>query len=303
MDRIVLVTKPTRLEELVQSRTEGAVKFDLESRGESIAPYKDEDAAYKAALAEIRSQIPNDLPIASVNRKDLPNFLFRDNDLIIVCGPDGLFANVAKYVGGQQVLTVNPGTFGAGKLMLFSPSVVGGVLAEVKAGKQRLESLPFVRATIDDERTVWGINDIFIGRKDKVSAWYGVSFEGIYEHQASDGILVSTGIGSTGWMNSIRNMVSGLTGPGVYNKLSRTPRSNENELVFVVINPISAPNMQTSLITGRIVPGKPLEVISGMPTGGYIFSDGVTEKTVKWEAGSKVVVTVGERYVQRIVPQ
>lgn len=303
MDRIVIVTKPTRLEELVlQHLTKGAVQFSLESQGQSIKPYHDEDTAYHAALTEIRRQIPSDLPITSVTREDLPNFLFRDKDLVVVCGPDGLFANLAKYLGNQPVLTVNPDPKTiAGVLMLFPPSAVGGAIAQAQEGKHRLESLPFVKASIDNDRVIWGINDIFIGRKDHVSARYEISSGNQKEHQSSSGIIVSTGVGSTGWMRSVAAMVSGLTREGMTNKLSSLPDATSNELVFVVREPFPSPNTGTSLVTGRVVPGRPLTVSSEMPNGGYIFSDGVVEKAVEWNAGSKVVISVGDRYVQRIV--
>ena len=179
MDRVVIVHKPSRLEDLVfQHLTEGAAQFILESRGQSIELYKEEDATYKAALSEVRRQIPNDLPTTSVTREDLPNFLFRDKDLIVVCGPDGLFANLAKYLGNQPVLTVNPDPKTiAGVLMLFPPNTVGGAIVQIQEGKHRIENLPFVKATIDGDRVVWGIGDIFIGRKDHVSARYEISFE------------------------------------------------------------------------------------------------------------------------------
>lgn len=303
MDRIVIVTKPSRLEELVrQHLTEGAAQFVLESRGQSIAPYQAEDAAYKAALAEVRRQIPTDLPVTSVSREDLPNFLFRDTDLIMVCGPDGLFANLAKYVGSQPVLTVNPDPQNvAGVLMLFPPNLVGSAIAQVQAGAHRYEHLPFVKASIDDDRVVWGINDIFIGRKDHASARYEISFRGMKEHQSSSGIIVSTGIGSTGWMRSVAAMVSGIAPGGKTHKLSTLPGVTSNELVFVVREPFPSPNTAASLVTGRVVPGQPLTVNSEMPDGGYIFSDGILEKAVEWNAGSTVTVSVGDRYVQRIV--
>src|ERR1043166_5690273 len=105
MDRVVLVTKASRFEELVREHlTEGMAGFVLESRGESVEPYSREDAAYRVALAEVRRQIPSDVAFASVSREDLPNFLFREKDLIVACGPDGLFANLAQYVGNQPVL-------------------------------------------------------------------------------------------------------------------------------------------------------------------------------------------------------
>lgn len=303
MDRVVIVTKPSRFEELVlQHLTEGAAQFVLESRGQSIQSYKEEDATYKAALSEVRRQIPNDLPVTSVTREDLPNFLFRDKDLIVVCGPDGLFANLAKYIGNQPVLTVNPDPKTiAGVLMLFPPNAVGSVIAQAQDGKHQLESLPFVKASINDDRVVWGINDIFIGRKDHVSARYEISFGNQKEHQSSSGIIVSTGVGSTGWMRSVAAMVSGLTREGMAHKLSMLPSATSNELVFVVREPFPSPNTGTNLVTGRVVPGRPLMVSSEMPDGGYIFSDGVVEKAVEWNAGSKVVISVGDRYVQRIV--
>ncbi|NND65750.1 MAG: sugar kinase [Gammaproteobacteria bacterium] len=303
VSRIVIVTKPTRLEELEQQHlTEGAAKFVLESRGQSIEPYRQEDAAYKAALAEVQRQIPNDLSFARVQREDLPSFLFRDKDLIVVCGPDGLFVNLAKYVDDQPVLTVNPDPSTiAGVLMRFSPEEVRDKIAEVQSGRHHIEHLPFVRAMIDNERVIWGINDIFIGRKDHVSARYQMSFGERVEHQSSSGVIVSTGVGSTGWMRSVAAMVSGLTSNRRSNKLSSLPDPTSNELVFVVREPFPSPTTGTSLVTGRVVPGQPLVVSSEMPDGGYIFSDGVIERGLEWNAGSEVVISVGDRYVQRVI--
>lgn len=303
MDRIVIVSKPSRLEELVlQHLTEGAARFIVESRGQSMVSYTAEDAAYKAALAEVRRQLPNDVPVATVSREDLPNFLFRDNDLIVVCGPDGLFANLAKYVADQPILTVNPDPKTvSGALMLFPPSAVGAQIALVRDGKHRVESLPFVKASIDDDRVVWGINDIFVGRKDHISARYEIEWDSSTEHQSSSGVIVSTGIGCTGWMKSVATMVSALTPGGAFSKLEMLPDATSEELVFVVREPYPSPNTGATIVTGRITPEDPLVLHSEMPDGGYIFSDGVVEKAVEWRAGSTVVISVGDRYVQRIV--
>ncbi len=303
MDRVVIVSKATRLEELIRHHmTEGAARFFLESHGQSIESYQREDAAYKAAYAEVRRQIPSDVPVAAVRREQLPSFLFRENDLIVACGPDGLFANLAKYVRNQPVLTVNPDPATvAGVLMLFQPGVVGKLIAQVQAGTHQLQRLPFVKATIDDDKVIWGINDIFVGRKDQISARYEISFDDETEHQSSSGVLVSTGVGSTGWIRSIAAMVQGLTRPGMQNHLSQMPHAIDDELVFVVREPFPSPNTGTDIVTGRVVPEDPLRITSEMPDGGYIFSDGVVEKALEWNAGSTVEITVGERYVHRIV--
>lgn len=302
MDRVVIVTKHTRLEELVRKHlNEGTARFVLESQGQSIVPYEEEDAAYRAALSEIQANVPSDLPMTWVERDDLPNFLFRDKDLVVACGPDGLFANLAKYLGDQPVLTVNPDPRTvAGVLMLFPPSAVGDMIAKAQEGKYLIERLPFVKAAFSDGRVLWGINDIFIGRKDHVSARYELSFASQREHHSSSGILVSTGVGSTGWMRSVATMLEGLTRESAPTKLSRLPDATSNELVFVVREPFPSPSTGTRLVTGRVAPGMPLSVTSEMPTGGFIFSDGIVEKAVEWNAGTTVTITVGDRYVQRI---
>lgn len=302
MERIVIVTKPSRLEELVlQHMTHGAARFVLESQGRSFEPYVREDDAYKAALAEIHRQIRSDVPVASLKREDVPHFLFRDQDLIIVCGPDGLFVNLAQYVGNQPIITVNPDPRTiAGVLMLFPPSAVGDMIARVRSDTHRCERLPFVKASLEGDKTLWGINDIFIGRKDQVSARYEVSFGGHSERQSSSGIVVATGVGATGWIRSIAAMVAGITG-GNSGRLSSLPRAASSELVFVIREPFPSPDTGASLVTGRIVPGDPLTVTSEMPRGGCIFSDGVVEKAIEWRAGSRVTISVGDRHVQRVV--
>jgi hypothetical protein len=302
MDRVVVVTKPTQLDDLVREYlTEGAASFALESRGQSIAPYRREHEAYGEALAVLRRQIPNDLPVAVLGRQDLPNFLFRDNDLIIVCGPDGLFVNLAQFVGAQPVLTVNPDPRTiTGVLMLHRPDEVGAAIAQLLLGRRRFDRLPFVKASLDGERTVWGVNDIFIGRSDQVSARYAIAFGGKRERHSSSGIIISTGVGSTGWMTSLAMMMVGLSTDGKAHRLANLPGPTSNELVFVVREPFPSPATGTSITTGRIVPGRPLVVHSEMPEGGRVFSDGIVERALDWNAGSTLTVTVGERFVRRV---
>lgn len=303
MDRIVLVTKPTRFEELVrQHLTEGAARFSLESHGQSIDAYELENDIYRKALAEIRKGLPSDVPVTTLRREDIPNFLFRDTDLIVVCGPDGLFVNLAKYVGNQLIIAVNPDPHRvSGALMLFRPDQVAGLIKNVQAGTHRIEKLPLAKATIDDDRVIWAVNDIFIGRRDHVSARYELSLHGSTERHSSSGIIVSTGVGSTGWISSIIAMISGLTSPGTPHELMVLPEPTDDQLVFVVREPFKTPVTGTSHITGRINPEEPLTVVSEMPDGGYIFSDGVVEDALEWNAGSTVVVTIGDRYVERVI--
>lgn len=302
MDRVVLVVKPTRLEELVREHhTEGAARFALESRGQSIEEMRRESAAYAAALAEVRRQIPSDIPTTLVQRESLPHVLLREKDVIVAVGPDGLIANLAQYVKDQPIVGVNPDPRTVqGVLMSWSPSQVGAVCAALQKGTHKVEKLPLARALLDDGRVLWALNEIFIGRRDQAGARYEIEFKSVKERQLSSGLFVSTGVGTTAWLSSVVNMLSALMVEGSH-ALQNLPHRTTSELVFLVREPFKLPDTKVSLVTGRVVPSSTLVVRSEMPRGGCIFSDGILEKAIEFNAGTTVTVTVGERYVQRVV--
>lgn len=51
-----------------------------------------------AALARVRADTPDGWTSVNVKRDSPPRFLSTPEDVIIVVGPDGLVASVAKYV-------------------------------------------------------------------------------------------------------------------------------------------------------------------------------------------------------------
>ncbi|HSI21176.1 MAG TPA: NAD+ kinase [Verrucomicrobiae bacterium] len=302
VDRFVIVTKRTRLEELVDEySTEGAAAFTLEMAGDSISRYQREHQQYQRSLDAIYRQLPTDAGVVTVSRSDLPTFLFREKDLVIVCGPDGLFVNLAQYLGDQLVLGINPDPRTiAGNLMPFAAEEVGDVIGRLASGKGRVEELPFVRAATDEQHVVWGINDIFVGRLDHVSARYKISFQGREEHHSSSGVIISTGVGSQAWLRSIVTMVEALTDSRDH-LLADLPGITDPELVFVVREPFPSPQTGAYIVTGRVVNDRPLQLTCEMPKGGVFFSDGMVDQAMEWPAGSTLTVSVGERVVRRLV--
>jgi NAD kinase len=288
MDRIVVVTKRTRLKELIRThQTIGSARFFLESSGKSITPYIDENSVYEKAINTITRQLPSDTQTTFVEREQLPNFLFREDDFIIACGPDGLFVNLAQYITNQSVLTVNPDKrFVAGVLMLFNPDNVGEIIENFRSKKHTSEPLSLIKASIENGETLWAVNDIFIGRHDHVSARYSISVGTRSEHQSSSGIIICTQVGTTGWMRSIRRQVEKI---------------QNDTLLFAVRESFESPDTSTSLIFGSITKTRPLVVVSEIPEGGCICSDGVFEKGIPWNAGNTVTISVGDRYINRII--
>jgi hypothetical protein len=304
IDRIVVVVRPTRYEELLEKyHTAGAARFELESKGGDIAPYLREHETCLNALQNVLKQLPRDLPVCMALRKELPYFLFRPTDMVIVCGPDGLLVNTARFLENQPVLGVNlDPAANAGVLTSCLPSDVRAAVAAALSGACRVQALPFVRATSEEGATLWGLNEIFAGRLDHVSARYRIRFEGAEESQVSSGVITASGVGCGGWMRSIAAMIQALCPEAALSghRLTQLPLFTDKQAVFAVREPFPSLHGQASLVTGRLQAHSKLELISEMPDGGVILSDGLVERAVNWPAGTSVTITVGERTLNHI---
>jgi hypothetical protein len=108
--QIVLVTRKTRLEELVERfNTREQAKFYIEHMGLDFSDYDREHATYAAAVRQLRRDLEGLVPkVQAIDRGFLPNFLFTPEDLVVTVGQDGLVVNTAKYLDGQPVVAVNP---------------------------------------------------------------------------------------------------------------------------------------------------------------------------------------------------
>ena len=109
VNKIVFVKRQTPLEELlVRYSTTSQARFYLEAAGHSYNSYEAAHETYKDGLKKTLAAIPSKLRTQVVNKTDLGTILFGDRDFVVVVGDDGLLVNVAKYIGDQQVISVNP---------------------------------------------------------------------------------------------------------------------------------------------------------------------------------------------------
>jgi hypothetical protein len=109
-DRIVVVTRKTDLEELLERFvTREQARFYLEHAGVPFEPYEAEQRAHGEALARLRAAIPGGVRSQFVERSFLPTFTSGERDRVVTLGPDGMVVNVAKYLrGAQPILAFNP---------------------------------------------------------------------------------------------------------------------------------------------------------------------------------------------------
>lgn len=304
--KLVLVTRKTRFEALVaRYNTPQQAKFAVERQGQDFSDFENEDANYKASVRCILESLSDDLSVHAIDRRYLPNYMFGKDDIVVAVGQDGLVVNVMKYLHGQPLIGVNPDEKRwDGVLLPFTPNDVRAVVKDVLSGSRASKRITLARVDLNDGQQLYAVNDFFIGQKTHVSARYELSIGGLRERQSSSGIIVSTGLGSTGWLKSVHAGAHGvaLRAGGAPSVLRGGAFAwDSNYLVYAVREPYPSKWTGADLVYGRIDGANPFRVVSQMSVNGVIFSDGVEEDNLEFNAGTEAIVSVAEKKGELIV--
>lgn len=301
-DKIVLVTRKTMLEELIERySTRAQAEFLLKERGSSFADIEAAHATYHEALTTLKSAIPRGIRMQAIERSFLPNFLFGPRDLVVTLGPDGLVVNTAKYLIEQPLLAFNPDPQRMdGVLISFASSEAQSCLPQAINGALDTRLITMAEAKLDDGQSLLAVNDLFVGQRTHVSARYRITFRKKEEDQSSSGIIVSTGAGSTGWFRSILAGASGVAA-GFGDKAAKKLRDKyrfdptSNELRFTVREPFTSKVSSADIVFGEIEGRESLGIASQMPQGGVIFSDGIEADFLAFDSGRVASIGVSRR--------
>ena len=302
-NRFILVTRKTRLQELVERfNTWPQAKFYLEHNDADVDDYLAEHDLYQRCLLEAEHILKQRGRFQLLERQFLPNYAFHREDIVIVTGQDGLVANTLKYLDGQPVIAVNPdpGRWD-GKLLPFTMAELEDALLKTEKGIFDVQSITFAEARTNYGQRMLAVNDLFIGPKSHISARYSLSWGKKKEIQSSSGIIVSTGFGSTGWFQSILAGALGVTGNESHS-LIQGFGWHEQRLQFTVREPFPSKTTGTQLVFGEITETRNLQLESYMPENGVIFSDGIEQDFLSFNSGCLVVIGVAETKGQLVVP-
>lgn len=309
IEQLVLVTKKTPLEELIERfNTLAQARFYIEHLGGAFEEYEAQHARYTAAVAALQRQLPRRLKQHVIERAFLPTYLFTDHDLVIPIGPDGLVVNVAKYLTSQPILAVNPDPQRVdGILIPFGVDDAGEWLGRALVGKAALRPVTMAKASLNNGQALYAFNDLFIGPRSHVSARYRIEHAGRAEDHSSSGLIVSTGAGSTGWLQSIITgavrVAAGVTGTDITPPAPETYRLpwEADELYFTVREPFTSRTSQANIVFGKVTARQPLVLRSYMPENGVIFSDGLERDYVDFNSGAVATIGIAERKANLIV--
>jgi len=308
-NKIIIVIRRTRLEELIaRYNTIDQARFYIEHLGADFEDYLAEDRRYHQALSLVERQMSKLGRVQVLERSFVPNFTFGREDTVVAVGQDGLVANILKYLEEQPVVAVNPDPARwDGLLLPFTAEDSGGIVRDLFKSSRRRQEISMALAEFNDGRKLYAVNDLFIGPKSHASARYLLESGSAQEVQSSSGVIVSTGLGSTGWLKSL------LAGAAGLNRLRQStadggPRNevpadiNEgcfawaaDHLFFSVREPFPSKTSGADLICGRVDADHPLVITSQMPDNGVVFSDGLESDFLEFNSGQKVFITLADK--------
>ena len=299
--KIILVKRKTRLEELVVRFNSAAqAKFYVEHLGADFSDYQQEHDEYLQALKKAGDILEKFGRTHILERSYLQNFLFNPTDVVVAVGQDGMVANTLKYLYGQPLIGVNPspGRWD-GVLLPFLVRDLQTVIPEALQNGRKYKEVTIAAVLLNDGQTLFAVNDFFIGQKTHLSARYELTVGELSEKQSSSGIIVSTGLGSTGWLKSILEGAAGMAAKLTGNTLTMKTRDpfawDSDHLYFSVREPFPSKTSGTNLVFGKITNAEPLKIVSHMPENGVIFSDGIESDFLEFNSGMGATVTLAEK--------
>ncbi|NHK30244.1 MAG: sugar kinase [Asgard group archaeon] len=305
VDKIVVVTKKTWLEELIDKfNTKSQAKFYIEHMGGSFEDYELAHKQYYESLDQLKKLLPTDVKNQLIEKTFLPNFLFGPNDLVVVIGQDGLVINTAKYLENQKIIAINPDPERFDGVMLpFKVEQFPKVYRKVTDNQFSMIKVTMAVAQLNNNQKLYGVNDLFIGHKSHGSARYTISYRDYSEKQSSSGIIVSTGAGSTAWFRSVITGAIGITNKFHEFRLGlELPTEDEyrfpwdaSYIYFSVREPFVSKTSNASIFFDSIYSGEELIIESHMPEKGVIFSDGIENDFLEFNSGTIAKIGIAEK--------
>lgn len=300
-NKIIVITRKTRLDELIaRYNTKDQAKFVIQSQGADFQDYVEEHELYYQQKHEAERILKNLSRVQVVDREHLTNFIFGKNDTVIALGQDGLVANTLKYLDGQRLIGVNPDPARwDGVLLPFTVNDLSNVVADTFSSRRPIKEVTMAKATLNDGQVLHAVNDLFIGPQTHFSARYEISIGTQKEKHSSSGVIVSTGLGSTGWLSSLMTgatrITSSLTRKQLEFKQTTETPWDSKYLYYTVREPFPSQVTSTNLVFGKIDQRENLTIKSQIPERGVIFSDGIENDFLSFNAGTEVNITIADR--------
>jgi NAD kinase len=202
---ILVVSKMSRFEreKLAQSLSDDALLERYNALGESGLRILAAHLHNQEAIATCSQEL-DPKQVVALEALDAPDIRSRCK-VVIALGGDDFFKLVShRAPQGLPILGVNSDpSSSVGALLPITIEQLPETLQKLEAGDYRIEEWSKLALKIDGVERGSAINDIVLGKRDfRLTSRHELEYRGQKVTQRSSGILISTGVGSTGWYAS-----------------------------------------------------------------------------------------------------
>jgi len=204
-DEILVVTKMSKFER--EKRETNLSDEDLVARynavGESGLRILAAHLHHQEAIATCVRELGPEQVIALESLRD--HELTSRFKVIIALGGDDFFKLVTHHIEGSlPILGVNSDpSSSVGALLPITIEELPEALKRLEKGDYRIDPWTRISLRMNGVECGSAINDIVLGKRDfRLTSRHELEYQGVKVMQRSSGILISTGVGSTGWYAS-----------------------------------------------------------------------------------------------------
>ena len=204
-------------------------------------------------------------------------------DLIIAYGGDGHFSYVSHFVDGKLILGINSDPITSeGVMTMFTVKNFENNLDKIKKGDFETEEWTRLEIKRNGKKIGLATSDVYLGEKDrKFMSRHTLKYRNKKEEQKCSGIILTTGVGSTGWYTSASRYLK-------LNSFSRTAKFGK----FLVTEPFKGRLNESSMLTGTLNFGEEIIISSLNNTKGIVTIDSNDE--YEFNRGTKVTISIGK---------
>ena len=222
-----------------------------------------------------------------VNASNLNKEYFKDLDLVITAGGDGIFIRASHYLEHTLILGINSESeFSEGALT----SINDGELDKLKNildGNYNILQKDRMDVKLNDiVLRKKALNEVYIGAEKQFhTSRYVINFNETKEEHRSSGVLVVTSGGRTAWHQSAGGK----------------PFSNKGILKFLTREPFVGRIFKPKLLQGEIKDNEKIIFESTRPSGGIISLD--SNKSYEFNSKDIVEIKLSDKPLNVVVPK
>jgi len=204
-EKILVVTKMSKFEreKLATHLSDENLVARYNALGESGLRILAAHLLHQEAIATCARELKPDQVVSLESLKD--HGLSPRYEVIIALGGDDFFKLVTHHnKGSLPILGVNSDPLSSvGALLPVTISELPEALKRLESGDYRIEPWTRISLRINGVECGSAINDIVLGKRDfRLTSRHELEYRGQKVTQRSSGMLISTGVGSTGWYAS-----------------------------------------------------------------------------------------------------